>query len=220
MFVPQAFAIDDPAAVVAFIREYPFGTLISGQDGHMTASHLPFVFDGERGPHGTLTAHMARANPQWESFGTKREHLVIFQGPHGYISPSWYGQRSVVPTWNYTTVHVYGVPRVIGQDRLWDLLEDLVRRNESGFEEPWRLDLPEDYRDRMLAGIVGFEIPLDRVEAKFKLNQNLPAAIPPRVIAALQRSDMAGARDLGAFMAAYYAYGTGSKADPSIEQER
>src|ERR1051325_4993135 len=121
MYIPNSFREDDPALLHELIRQYNFGILVtqhdssssSGQGVSPFAAHLPFLVDAKRGPHGTLVAHMARANPQWRDFADGREALAIFQGPHAYISPSWYDEPVSVPTWNYAVVHAYGTPRII-----------------------------------------------------------------------------------------------------------
>jgi transcriptional regulator len=120
---------------------------------------------------------MARGNPQWQHFAEGREVLAIFHGPHGYISPSWYETTPAVPTWNYAAVHAYGVPAIINDhDRVVALLEETVRAYEATLAQPWPGDLPEDFRDKLIHGIVAFEIPITRLEGKFKLSQNRPAA--------------------------------------------
>ena len=112
----------------------------------------------------------------------------MFGGPHAYISPRWYASGPAVPTWNYADVHAYGAVRLIDDaDWLRDLLRRLSQRHESGSETPWRMeDQPADYMSGMLRGIVGFEISVTRLEGKFKLSQNRPAADRPRIIAALE----------------------------------
>jgi transcriptional regulator len=104
MYIPRAFREDDSSKLHTFMREYNFATFITLHDGVPFATHLPFLLDAERGPNGTLLAHMARANPQWQVFKSSQEVLVIFQGPHAYISPSWYEVELSVPTWNYAVV--------------------------------------------------------------------------------------------------------------------
>ncbi len=186
MYLPPPFRETRPGALAALIRDYNFGTLVTHGPEGLAASHLPFLYDPERGPHGTLRAHMARANPQWPDFAGGEEALAIFQGPHAYVSPSWYTVSPAVPTWNYAVVHAYGVPRVIDDEGLRALLEELVRTHEAGFAAPWRFDsLPDEYVERQARAIVGFEIPVTRLEGKFKLNQNRSEADHERVIAAL-----------------------------------
>ena len=173
MYLPNSFRAEDRAQLHGLMRAYNFAILITQHDGAPFATHLPFMLDAERGPHGTLLAHMARANPQWRDFASGGEALVIFQGPHAYISPSWYETHPSVPTWNYAIVHAYGVPRPIeDHDRLYRMLEALVDTHEAGFDQPWRMDLPGDYMDKMMRAVVGFEIEITRLEGKLKLSQN------------------------------------------------
>jgi transcriptional regulator len=186
MYIPKAFREDDINMLHAFMRAYSFATLVTQQDGIPFASHLPFLLDTERGLCGTLLAHMARANPQWHVLDGSQEVLVIFQGPHAYISPSWYEVELSVPTWNYAAVHAYGLPRLIEEkSALFDLLKTLVQTHEAQFEKPWPFQLPDEYVQKMVQGIVGFEIQVTRLEGKFKLSQNRTASEQETVIAAL-----------------------------------
>src|SRR5207237_1079539 len=154
------------AALDDLIERHGFGTLVTVIDGAPFATHLPFLLDRER---GLLLGHVARANPHWRALGNGAESLAIFRGPHGYVSPSWYATGPAVPTWTFAAVHVYGVPRLLDDEaRLLDLLRRLVDQYESGRERPWAMDLPADYLKKMLGGIVGFEMPIGRMEGKFK----------------------------------------------------
>jgi transcriptional regulator len=169
MYIPKSFAVTDAETLYAFMRAHNFATLVTHHDGHLTATSLPFMVDSER---GILQAHLARANDQWKHFDGS-ESLVIFQGAHAYISPTWYGDHPSVPTWNYTAVHVSGVPRLIDDDAtIRAMLGDLVHNHEQGRNPEWPLNLPEDYFQKMLKAIVVFEIPMARVEGKFKMSQN------------------------------------------------
>ena len=189
MYIPNAFREDDLNTLHKFMREYSFATLITQHEGVPFATHLPFILDAQRGPSGTLLAHMARANPQWHDFNSEQEVLVIFQGPHAYISPSWYEVELSVPTWNYATVHAYGIPRLIEDgEELYKLLKILIKTHESQFKNPWPFQLPDDYLQKMMRGIVGFEIEITRLEGKFKLSQNRTEAERENVITALQES--------------------------------
>jgi transcriptional regulator len=193
MYIPKAFLEEDQPLLHELMRQYNFATLVTQHEGAPFATHLPFMLDAERGPHGTLLAHMARANPQWHMFASGQPALVIFQGPHAYITPSWYEPIAPsVPTWNYAVVHAYGVPRVVEErEALRGMLERLVDTHEAGFEQPWRLNAPGDYMDRMMRAIVGFEIEITRLEGKLKLSQNRPAADQRRVAAELAQSEHA-----------------------------
>lgn len=177
MYCPKAFVVSDPEQLQSFIEQYSFATLVNTVDGHPFATHLPFLLDISTSAHGTLLGHMARANPQWQAFEGGQEVLAIFQGPHAYISPSWYETAPAVPTWNYATVHVYGVPRIIEDgERLAALVDRLTTVYESGMPQPWPGDIPVDFKQKLLKAIVGFVIDITRIEGKFKLGQNRPLA--------------------------------------------
>jgi len=181
MYVPQQFVLSDQGRIADLIASYDFALMITALEGRPTAVHLPFLYDPFRGEQGTLLAHMARANPQWHDFDALAaaggEALVVFQGPHAYVSPSDYrSEKPNVPTWNYLAVHAYGCPRVIADPHaVHDLLARLSAKQEAGRSQPWRFEsLPENFSTAMMKGIVAFEIPVSRLEAKAKLNQNKP----------------------------------------------
>jgi transcriptional regulator len=201
MYLPKSFQIEDLAELHGFMRAYNFATLVTQHQGAPFASHLPFMLDAERGLHGRLLAHMARANPQWRDFDATSEVLVIFQGPHAYISPSWYETHPSVPTWNYAVVHAYGVPRVVEDHAtLRQMLEALVDTHEASFVQPWRMDLPHDYLDKMMRAVVGFEIEITRLEGKLKLSQNRFEHDQHQVAEALGQSEHSLDRDVGTLM--------------------
>lgn len=184
MYTPRHFRLDDQQTIAAVIREHSFGTLVTAFDGEPLASQLPFVFEPDRGPHGTLVTHMARANPQWQQFARYDSEgglaLAIFQGPHSYISPSWYADdEPAVPTWNYVTVHAYGRPIILDDPvEVHSLLNQLVDTNEAGLDPEWSLSSQTDeYIEQHARAIVAFELPLERIEAKAKLSQNKPDAL-------------------------------------------
>jgi transcriptional regulator len=189
VYIPKWFRETDQAALHDLMRANSFATLISQHDGAPYASHVPMLLQADAGPHGTLVGHMARANPQWRDFATLAEVLVLFQGPHTYVSPSWYEAALSVPTWNYAVVHAYGTPHLIEErDACYALLRRLVQTYEAGFERPWPFALPEEYVHGMMQGIVCFTIGITRLEGKFKLSQNRPMADRQRVVEALQAS--------------------------------
>jgi transcriptional regulator len=176
MYTPSHYRIDDPRAVRSFIERHSFGTLISFTDSfHVT--HLPFVV-GEGEPPA-LSSHMARANPHWRSLASNPEALVIFQGPHAYISPALYEDRVSVPTWNYAVVHAYG--RVKLYEDVEAVLEKMIRAFDADYLAQWS-ELPEEYRSNLKRGIVGFEVEVERVEAKFKMHQGKSRADRLRII--------------------------------------
>ncbi len=188
VYLPAAFAETRPAVLVAHIERHDFGLLLSHGIAGLVASHIPFLVE-RRDEELHLLGHLARPNPQVEDLGQGGEVLAIFSGPHAYISPSWYADGPSVPTWNYVDVHAYGTVRLIEDgDWLRQLLHRLADRHEAGNPVPWRVeDLPEAYIEGMLKGIIGLDIAVTRLEGKFKLSQNRPAADRPRVITALER---------------------------------
>ncbi|GAC1433200.1 MAG: FMN-binding negative transcriptional regulator [Chloroflexota bacterium] len=201
MYIPRHFLVTDGAVLRDLMERFSFATLVTTHQGHPFATHLPFLIVDDGTEHGSLIGHIARANPQWEEFGGEDEALVLFQGPHTYISPSWYEDHPSVPTWNYAAVHAYGVPRVIADaDRVRAILRALVDRHEAGFARPWAMDLPDDYLHAMMRGIVAFEMPITRLEGKFKLSQNRPASDRRRVIGALGDTPGEGAQGVRALM--------------------
>jgi transcriptional regulator len=180
MYVPAHFNLSDEKSIAEIIGDYNFALLVTRNGESLQASHLPFLTEGRVGPKGRLIAHMARPNPQWRDFAgmaaAGHEALVIFQGPHAYVSPKWYGPVPAVPTWNYVAVHVCGHPRIIdAPDAVRQALDRLVDHQEGGRDDPWTLESQaDDFLDRMQRGIVAFEIDITRIEAKAKLGQNHP----------------------------------------------
>jgi transcriptional regulator len=203
VYLPKHFTEDDPAILAEIIERNSFATLIShGKDG-LIASQLPFMYERGAGAHGTLLCHLARPNPQVADLKEGREVLVVFAGPHAYVSPNWYEKKPAVPTWNYVAVHAYGTPRAVeDSDALIRLVSDLAELHEGGRATPWRLaDEPVDYAKGMVRGIIGFAIPITRLQGKFKLSQNRNAADRGRVVAALRDENYPGAADVAALMA-------------------
>lgn len=199
MYTPKHFEMRGPGLLFALMDRFSFATLVSVEDGVPIASHLPFLIESGRGSHGTLISHMARANTQWRTFNDDQEILTIFQGDHTYVSPSWYTQQqAAVPTWNYMVVHAYGVPRVIDDDAALDMLARVIRKHEAAFAEPWQMDAT--YATKLLRGIVAFEIPITRLEGKFKLSQNRSERDQQQVIASLRDSTDPIERELARHM--------------------
>jgi transcriptional regulator len=200
MYIPAAFQETDRDRLHDFIESYSFGLLVSTRDGEPFASHLPFLLERGAGPHGALVGHMARANPQWHGLDG-RGALAVFSGPHTYVSPSWYEADGVVPTWNYVAVHAHGTFRLVDDA---PTLAAIVRASVDTFERampvPWQLDTRSDHFARLLKGIVGFRIEIDRLEGKWKLNQNHPAERREKVRRALEQSAGPGAREVARLM--------------------
>ncbi|WP_421724046.1 FMN-binding negative transcriptional regulator [Bauldia sp.] len=182
MFQPSHHRETDIGRQHALIRDNPLGLLVTvGSDGP-EANPIPFVLDTDRGPFGRLRGHLARANDQWRSFDPSFDALVVFQGPDAYVTPSWYVTKAetgkVVPTWNYAVVQVRG-PLCVIDDRAWlsDQIGALTRQQEESRREPWQVsDAPERFVEAMKNGIVGVEIEIRRIEGKWKVSQNRPAA--------------------------------------------
>jgi len=202
MYVPTSFAVTDPAKLAAVMRDHSFATVVTTDAaGAPFAGHVPILFFPERGPHGALLGHFARANPQWQHFQAGREVLVIFQGPHAYVSPSWYQTRLAVPTWNYVAVHIYGEARVIDDEHeLDELIRATIEKYEAGRMDPWRAALPAEFKSKMMKGIVGFEVAISRMEGKFKLSQNRQPQDIAGVVNSLSRSSEQTEREVAALM--------------------
>lgn len=181
MYQPPHFREERLEVLHALIRAHPLGTLVTLAASGLIANAIPFLVDAEPSP-GVLRAHLARANSQWQDFDAAVGALVIFQGAESYITPSWYPTKAatgkVVPTWNYVVVHAYGPLRVV-QDRDWlaNQIGALTRLQESARPNPWKVgDAPAPFVEAQIKGIVGIEIPLTRIEGKWKVSQNRPEA--------------------------------------------
>ena len=194
MYQPPAFREDRIEVQHALVRAHPLGLLITAGPAGLHANLFPFLLDGDGTARGTLRLHMARANPQGRELEAVEECLVVFQGPQDYVTPSWYATKretgKVVPTWNYATVHAWGRPRVMKDDAwLRRQIEDLTASRESRRAEPWAVgDAPEDFVAMQMRAIVGIEIPISRIEGKWKMSQNRPEADRAGVIAGFRES--------------------------------
>lgn len=193
MYIPRANEENRLEVLHDLIESHPLASLVTMGSSGLFASHLPMVLDRKSATHGLLKAHLSRANKQWQGFQLEVEALAIFSGPEHYISPSWYPEKKetgkVVPTWNYAVVHVYGHLKVI-EDPAWLLehLNALTTVNESAFPERWQVsDAPADYVASLLKGIVGLELPIERIEGKWKASQNQPERNRAGVIDGLER---------------------------------
>jgi len=178
MYIPDHFAVEQLEALHRLLREHPLGTLVRhGPDG-LDADHLPFEFDAAAGPHGLLSAHVARANPVWQHCADGTPVLVIFHGAQAYVSPNWYPSKHAahrqVPTWNYETVHAHGLLTVRDDERfVRGLVARLTRRHEAAEARPWKMgDAPPEFIEGMLRSIVGIDIALTSLVGKSKLSQN------------------------------------------------
>jgi transcriptional regulator len=178
MYIPRHNQEKRVAVMQALMVSHPLATLVTLGAQGLFASHIPMVFDNDGSEFGVLKAHVSRANAQWRDFTPAVDALAIFAGHQHYVSPSWYSENGEhaqeVPTWNYAVVHAYAPLKVI-EDRQWLLahVNRLTNIHESGFPVPWRVsDAPEDFIASLLKGIVGLELPIQRLEGKWKVSQN------------------------------------------------
>lgn len=203
MYVPTHFAFPENALseLHDLIEQETFGILVAPGDGSvhpedgLQAVHLPLVLDRSAGPYGALAGHVARANPVWRTLVPEREVLVIFQGPHCYVSPDWYVSPGLVPTWNYLAVHCYGAPRLVKDaDAAIAHLRQLSALVEERLlpKPPWTLDqMKPSTLATLIRQIVAFRIEITRIEGKRKLNQNRSPADRAGVVSALEASGRA-----------------------------
>ena len=198
MYIPEFNRVEDRETALAFMRANAFAILVSPIDGSPFATHLPLLIDDSDGQL-KIRGHVAKANPHWQAI-EKQESLVIFHGPHAYISPSLYEIRESVPTWNYAAVHVYGKGRVLSNGAgATRVLEDLIGQFDESYREQWN-SLSADYRTRMLRHIVVFEITATLIETKFKLSQNRTKSEQENVIRVLAESSDSAVSGTAALM--------------------
>lgn len=190
-YLPPHFEETDRATLHALVLAQPLGTWVVQHQGELLVNHIPFLLDAERGEHGTLVGHVARANPVWRALAGGATSVVVFMGPQAYVSPNWYPSKHVhgkaVPTWNYATVHAHGVPLAFDDPaRVLEVVTRLTQRHEAAQAQPWQVsDAPADYLQSMLKAIVGIEIPVQRWVGKVKASQNRTVADRLGVVAGL-----------------------------------
>lgn len=182
MYLPKHFEQQDLDSLTALLKDYPLGALVTQHDGALEANHIPFLLEGPLSVGGKLIGHVAKGNPAWKNHSATEESLVIFQGPEAYITPNWYPSKQVhhqvVPTYNYAVVHVYGVLSVTHDEALKrKIVTDLTQTMETARQSTWRIsDAPVDYIEKMLNAIVGIELTITRIQAKWKVTQNRDTA--------------------------------------------
>jgi transcriptional regulator len=192
MYRPAEFDVTDPKELHRLIGEIGMGVLVSPD---LEATHIPWLYEPEPAPLGSLVGHVAKANGHWQALAEGQEVVVVFQGANAYVSPSWYPSKQktakVLPTWNYVAVHAYGIPETFDDPvRLRDVTARLTDAQEARFAEPWSLDdAPAAFTDAMLGHIVGVRVRLTRLEGKRKLNQNRPEEDRDGVVEALAKSE-------------------------------
>ncbi len=193
MYIPKVHEENRIEVLHDLIESQPLASLVTMGRSGLFASHLPMVIERESAKHGLLKGHLSRANPQWRDFLPSVEALAIFSGPQHYITPSWYPEKletgKVVPTWNYAVVHAYGHLKVI-EDTAWlmDHLKSLTSIHEAALSQSWKVsDAPADYIESLAKGIVGLELPIERLEGKWKVSRNQPERNRIGVVKGLER---------------------------------
>lgn len=199
MYTPATMREERLDVLLKVIEDFPFATVITTTSAEPMISHIPMLAEARDGIC-TLFGHLARANSHWRVLEGGAPTTVIFQGPHGYVSPNWYETHPSVPTWNYVAVHVHGRATILDASETETVLRRLVEKFEAGRAEPWPGALPAEFLEEELKAIVGFRIVAERIEGKFKLSQNRSGADRERVVAGLQREGDPASHALAAFM--------------------
>lgn len=201
MYCPELFKENRLSVLHDLIRTHPLGIWTCWAEGKLTVNHIPFMVDDSTGD-GILNAHVAKGNPVWKLVAEGAPSVVVFRGPHQYISPSWYPAKlehgKVVPTWNYAVVHVHGEPRVV-HDKNWlnEHLNLLTNAQEAKHTQPWQVsDAPDDFVEKMINGIVGIQIPIASIQGKWKVSQNRNTADKKGVVVGLGESSEPNAREM------------------------
>ncbi|MER1985317.1 MAG: FMN-binding negative transcriptional regulator [Solibacillus sp.] len=189
MYIPKVFEMKDPQEIYRFVKQNSFGTLVSTVEGKLFATHIPILMEQREGGSFILKSHVAKANPQWKEL-QDREVLVMFTGPHAYVSHKWYEEHQSVSTWNYTAVHMYGQVRLIEDEQeFYTLLAQTTEFYGEGFDEAPIPSLDDRYIQGMMKSIVGFEVEVSEVEAKYKLNQNQSKSRQEKIMAQLEQQN-------------------------------
>ncbi len=181
MYIPKKLLVSDISEIHRYIDSYGFGLIVGNRSNNnlnlnaenkngIEATHLPFILNKDEGTYGSLYCHFARVNPHWKALNNE-EVLIVFHGPHAYISPTWYANEPNVPTWNYTAVHVYGVLMVLDEEQTVDVMEQTVKKYEPQLWDNQTI-MPTDYRKKLQKAVVACKITLTRVEAQYKLGQH------------------------------------------------
>ncbi|MBU2711444.1 FMN-binding negative transcriptional regulator [Zooshikella harenae] len=185
MYIPESFRISDLETLHSFIDQHSFGIIVSEREGNLLASHVPFLLNKDQGVLGCLRSHMAIKNDHWKFFEKACEVLIIFSGPHAYISPSWYEKKPAVPTWNYTAVHVKAKASIVSSDVLDHDLNELVKKYDPVLSGDHTM-IPDDFKERLMQAIVGVQFEITDIEGKYKLGQNRSANDQEGIIAGLK----------------------------------
>ena len=198
MYIPKMNAMTDRGEIVAFMKQFSFATIITATENLPVATHLPFLVS-DKDDKIILTSHFAKANEHWAAVAENKA-LVIFTEPHAYISPKNYGKDLSVPTWNYISIHAYGQGRLVTQtDKVIEILEATIGNYELAYMQQWN-SLPEDFKLKMINGIVAFEIEVTELQAKKKLSQNKTDAEQRKIISSLSGSGNDNERHIADYM--------------------
>ena len=190
MYIPNKFKEERRDVLVEFIRQNSFGILVTSNQNNIDTTHLPFMIDENEGENGNLIAHFAKANSHWKRIEDSTNALVIFHGPHSYISPEWYSSGELIPTWNYAAVHVRGKITITHDiNNLRTMAFDLVKMHETSESSNWQVEKHMDVVEKLLPGIVGFTLEIESIEGKFKFNQNRSKEDQQGVVCHLEKSD-------------------------------
>lgn len=199
MYTPHIFKESNQDELINFIQKFNFGILVSASDNFPTATHLPFVVE-KRGEELFLIAHFARANEHWQEIENNEKVLVIFSEPHAYISTKHYETELNVPTWNYISVHCYGIGKIISDEKLaYEIMEKSINSFDKEYLEQWH-QLPEKYKSGMMKGIVAFEIKITNWQGKKKISQNRTEKEQKNIISHLEKSTSSPEKEIASYM--------------------
>jgi transcriptional regulator len=199
MYIPELYKNENEEEITTFLRNNSFGILVNLLDGQLWATHIPLELEENESEKKLLYGHISKDNPQWKGFQSNADILAIFSGPHSYISSSWY-EKENVPTWNYIAVHVYGKIKIIEGDDVIASLKRLTDKYEQNSKNPVRLEDLSEKTMRQVAGIVAFEIEIDRIEAVKKMSQNRKERDYSNIISELEKTDNTASNEVAAIM--------------------
>jgi transcriptional regulator len=199
MYIPELYKNENEEEITTFLRNNSFGILVNLLDGQLWATHIPLELEQNESGKKLLCGHISKDNPQWKGFQSNADILAIFSGPHSYISSSWY-EKENVPTWNYIAVHVYGKIKIIEGDDVIASLKRLTDKYEQNSKNPVRLEDLSEKTMRQVAGIVAFEIEIDRIEAVKKMSQNRKERDYSNIISELEKTDNTASNEVAAIM--------------------
>jgi transcriptional regulator len=203
MYIPKYFKVTNVDEISDFVQKNSFGTIVTTDQGKPIATHLPLCFI-KKGEDYYITGHMAYGNPQWRTFETSENVLIMFQGPHAYVSSSWYSHENV-PTWNYQAVHMYGKASILEKDELIEDLTSMLEKYEKNRENPVLWDkLSPDILENELKGIVGFKIKVEEIQAAYKLSQNRNETDYINIIDKLQKEGNPNSKQMAELMERKY----------------